>query len=53
MSPVHIQVGPSVKLRQAEIRHPDAAACIDQQIGRLDIAVNDSQLVGMLRASAA
>ena len=40
-------------VREPEVGDVDRAVRIEQQIGRLNIAVNDAELVRMLRASAA
>ena len=43
------QAGVGVELGQAEVGDPDVAAAVDQQVGRLDVAVDDAELVGVLQ----
>ena len=45
----HRQVGLARQPRQAEIGHPEVAGAIDEQVGRLDVAVQDAVLVGVLQ----
>ena len=41
-----------VHLGQTEVGHPHHPLCVQQQIRRLDVAVIDPLLVGVLEASA-
>ena len=45
----HRQIRAALQSGQPEIRHPQPAAMVQQQVGRLDVAVNDAQLVGVLQ----
>jgi hypothetical protein len=37
------------RLGQPEVGHPDVAAIVQQQVGRLDIAMEDALAVGILQ----
>ena len=45
----HRQPRVALHLGQAEVRHPQAAGRVHQQVGRLDVAVDDAQLVGVVQ----
>ena len=47
MSPVWVRLGLVVDLGQAEIGDPDSPARVEQQVRRLDVAVDDSLGVGV------
>ena len=45
----HGQAGLGVELGQAEVGDPEAAAGVEQQVGRLDVAVDDAERVGVVQ----
>ena len=38
-----------LELRQAEVRDPQVAAAVEEQVGRLHVAVDDAELVGVVQ----
>ena len=47
-SPEAVRSSCAGELRQAEVGDPDRLLLVDQEIGRLDVAVQDALLVGVL-----
>jgi hypothetical protein len=45
----HRQAGVGLHPRQAEAGDPEVAADVDQQVGRLDVAVDDPQAMGVIK----
>ena len=43
------QLGVAANQRQAEVGHPQFAASVEKQIGRLDVAVDDAGLMGIFQ----
>ena len=46
--PAHGQAGEVLTVRQAEVGNPKIAARVHQQVGGLDVAMDDADLMGML-----
>ncbi len=47
MSPVRVSPSEPFDLGQAEVGDPDVAGDVEQEVGRLDVAVQDPLLVGV------